>query len=125
MCAMDPSITWSSVVSPAMWTRMRLVGARTRTGTTMSEAYTRPGSRAGTRSGTRPQLGDHLHHVGHGHLAGAHGLEAFGQGPVGVLLDVQLRLDGHRSPAAGGVDGDLLKFRTTPGRAERARALGG
>ena len=120
---MDPSITWSSVVSSAMWTRMRLVGARTRAGP-VSESNPRPGSRPGTRSGTRPQLGDHFHHVGHGHLAGAHGLEAFGQGPVGVLLDVQLRLDGHRSPAAGRVDGDLLKLRTTPGRAERERALG-
>lgn len=62
--------------------------------------------------GTRPQLGYHVHHVGHDHLAWAHALEALGQWSVGVLLDVDVRLDGHRPPATCWVDGYLLEFRT-------------
>lgn len=38
----------------------------------------------------RAQGGDHLHDVGHDHLAGAHRLEALGGDAVGVVLDVQV-----------------------------------
>jgi len=69
------------------------------------------------------QLGDHLHHVGHGHLAGAHGLEALGQRSVGVLLDVELRLDGHGPPAAGGVDGHLLELGAAAGGREEVTTV--
>lgn len=60
--------------------------------------------------GARAQLGYHLHDVGHGHLTGAHGLEALGQRSVGVLFDVDVRLDGDRTPTTRGVDGDFLEL---------------
>ena len=69
----------------------------------------------GVERRARAQLGDHLHHVGHYHLTGAHGFEALGQRSVRVLLDVHLGLNGHRPPATRGVDGDFFKLRAIGG----------
>lgn len=68
-------------------------------------------SRSGSRSRSWPELGDHLHDVGHGHLTGAHSLEALGERTIRVLFDVQLRLDGNGPPATRGVYSDLLELR--------------
>lgn len=62
------------------------------------------------RSWTRPKLSNHLHDIGHGHLAGTHGLETLGQRPVRVLLDVYFRFNGDGSPATRGIYSDLLKL---------------
>lgn len=53
---------------------------------------------------------DHLHDIGHDHLAGTHGLESLGRDAVRVILNVEVRLDGHWPPAACGVNGDLFKL---------------
>lgn len=58
-----------------------------------------------------PQLRDHVHHVGHDHLTGAHGLEPLRQRAVWVLLDVHLRFYGYGTPAARRVDRHFLKLR--------------
>lgn len=62
-----------------------------------------------------PQLRDHVHHVGHDHLTGAHGLEPLRHGAIRVLLDVHLRFYGYRTPTARGVDRHLLKLRVLNG----------
>lgn len=72
----------------------------------------------------RAQGCDHLHNIGHDHLAGTHGLEPLGGDAVRVILNVQVRLDGHWPPAARGVDGDLFKL-GAGGGGGRAEAAGG
>lgn len=76
--------TCTRIISPVaacVLTRVRGVG----TGT---GSVAVPRSRTWTGPRTRPELGDHLHHIGHGHLAGAHGLKALGERTVRVLLNV-------------------------------------
>lgn len=63
------------------------------------------------RRWTGPELSDHLHHIGHDHLTGAHRFEPFGQRSVWVFFNVDLRFNCHRSPAARRVDCYLLKLR--------------
>jgi hypothetical protein len=58
---------------------------------------------------------DHLHHAGHEYMGGAHGATALQHRPIGLLLDVNVRLHGHRLPAARGVNGDLLVVRARQG----------
>lgn len=66
------------------------------------------GLQGGTGGRAGAQGGDHFHHAGHEHVCGAHGAAALQHGPVGLLLDVHVRLHGHGLPAARGVNGDLL-----------------
>lgn len=54
------------------------------------------------------QGSNHLHDVGHHHVGGAHGAAALQHGPVLLLLDVDVRLDGHGLPATRWVDRDLF-----------------
>lgn len=61
------------------------------------------------------EQGNHLHHVGQGHLGGAHGLEPLCHGSIWILLDMDIRLDGHRSPTTRRVYGHLLKLRASGG----------
>lgn len=78
--------TCARIISPvAASVLTRVWGVGTGTG---SVAMPRSRSRTWTRPRTRPELGDHLHHIGHGHLAGAHGLKALGERTVRVLLNV-------------------------------------
>lgn len=89
--------TCSRVISPIatdMLTRVWRIGTGTRP----------------VRPWTRTKLSNHLHDIGHGHLAGTHGLETLGQWSVGVLLDVYFRLNGDGSPATRGIYSDLLKL---------------
>lgn len=58
----------------------------------------------------RAQGSDHLHDIGHDHLAGTHGLEPLGRDAIRVIFNVKVRFDGHWPPAACGVDGDLFKL---------------
>lgn len=58
----------------------------------------------------RAQGSDHLHDIGHDHLAGTHGLEPLGRDAIRVIFNVKVRFDGHWPPAASGVDGDLFKL---------------
>lgn len=71
----------------------------------------RGGLQGGEGGGPRAQGGYHLHHAGQERVCGAHGAAAFQHRPVRLLLDVHVRLHGHRLPAARGVDGDLLEVR--------------
>lgn len=56
----------------------------------------------------RAEGGYHLHDVWHHHVGGAHGAAALQHGAIRLLLDVYVRFDGYRLPAARRVDGDLL-----------------
>lgn len=101
------AFTCSRVISPIATDVLTRVW-RVRTGTRSVRSVARSGARPW--SWTWSKLRNHLHDIGHGHLAGTHGLETLGKRSVGVLLDVYFRLDGDGSPATRGIYSDLLKL---------------